>query len=76
MNEILTHVRASLKTPETSGEAPHHLTEAQPMVDTQTKYADAVEPWDAFLDVDGNDVEFDDMGEGVGVEGDLDINDD
>jgi hypothetical protein len=75
MEEVLTHVRESLKNPNPSTLTFLSGLEGQQM-ETQIGYTDVVEPWDAFLDVDGEgDDEFDDMGEGVGVDGDLDIND-
>jgi hypothetical protein len=71
--EILTLVRASLSAPDPLILASRDRVDpSQP--NPQAEYPAAVaEAWDAYLDVAD---EFDDTGEGVGVEGDLDTNDD
>lgn len=61
-------MRASLSEPAPSSTAMEHLQYPEPV---QTSVGDDVQ-WDN----DANDVEFLDAGEGAGVEGDLDLEDD
>jgi hypothetical protein len=73
MDEILTLVRASLSAPDPlilASRDPVDFSQPNPQVEYP---AAAAEAWDAYLDVADD---FDDTGEGVGVEGDLDTNDD
>jgi hypothetical protein len=68
IEDILAHVRSSLKPRDSSISAPSQRTEVpipQP----------AEEDWDAYLDVDGEGEEFDDTGEGTIIDGDLEMND-
>jgi hypothetical protein len=80
MDEILTHVRSSLKSP-----AP--ATNVVPNANaTDAAIVYVEEQWDTYVDVDAdgdvdadtvaNEIVFDDTGEGAGVEGDLDMDDD
>ena len=73
MDEILALVRDSLSAPDPLILASRDRVDpSQP--NTQTEYPSAAaEAWDTYMDVAD---EFDDTGEGVGVEGDLDTNDD
>ncbi|THH17259.1 hypothetical protein EW146_g3511 [Bondarzewia mesenterica] len=74
MEDILSNVRASLSEPATASgtSAQRHIAGSQALfpVEQQTYEEDA--EWE----LDANDVEFVDAGEGAGVEGDLDIEDD
>lgn len=71
MDNILTHVRSSLSIP------PQPLLTENGQNDTEEHVREA---WDADVDeeqvYDANEIVFDDRGEGAGVEGDLDMDDD
>ena len=74
MDDILTTVRSSLIDPlNSTSDAPHDVDMAvgaeAPEVEVYTEDA---EGWE----YDANDIVFDDTGEGAGVEGDLDVDDD
>ncbi len=73
MEEILANVQSSLSsTANTTTEMnsyPATVHELGPANEEDTSF------WDAEGDVD-TEIQFDDKGEGVGVEGDLDVDDD
>jgi hypothetical protein len=70
MEDVLEVVRGTL-TDYTSLEGRDPITEAGNM-DDEDAYGEPEERWDN----DANDMVFDDTGEGAGVEGDLDMEDD
>lgn len=76
IDDILSTVRASLSksAPNTGGPGnARYVGEEQTVyVDEDLNYAEAAEGWGP----DANDILFDDTGEGMGVEGDLDVEDD
>ncbi|KAG7450120.1 uncharacterized protein BT62DRAFT_491902 [Guyanagaster necrorhizus] len=73
MEEILINVRSSLSSPNTTTQMNSYPSavheEFERVNEEDTSF------WDAEGDVD-TDIQFDDRGEGVGVEGDLDVEDD
>jgi hypothetical protein len=74
MDDILALVRASLNAPVSTQDGTQD-TERQYPAMVGTVHTDE---WVAYEDAEtgANDIEFDDTGEGVGVEGDLDMDDD
>jgi hypothetical protein len=76
MDDVLTHVRSSLSAPAAATIA----TQTASATDTALIYVD--DQWETYVDADVdaeaavNETVFDDMGEGMGVEGDLDMDDD
>jgi hypothetical protein len=82
MEDILTVVRASLQasppTPQTTN--PNSMPPSSSALDIpqqQEVFMESEQPWGEEEHMyDANEVFFDDMGEGAGVEGDLDVEDD
>lgn len=68
MDSLLEDIKSSLSAPPPSIPA----YEADVVMTSGTHSASL---WDADGDVEANDIEFDDRGEGAGVEGDLDVDD-
>lgn len=75
MDEILSTVRASLTEPQpapTTNVSPDMVVESEQETPGAEVYVEDAEGWE----YDANEVVFDDTGEGAGVEGDLDVEDD
>ncbi|KAJ2965752.1 hypothetical protein NUW54_g14013 [Trametes sanguinea] len=77
MEDILNAVKSSLKEPPPTmnGTTEGQTTEETMQVETTT-YTEYTEEYTEQWDYDANEVVFDDTGEGAGIEGDLDVDDD
>lgn len=75
MNDILDHVKVSLNAPP-DAEMPHASRRPNGNVAMNGHGQD--DDWNTYdeMDEDPTEVAFDDTGEGAGVEGDLDMDDD
>lgn len=80
MDDILTHVQTSLHAPAIQHDTNGFANGNQP---SNGNASNVEETWDGYDEnADGdieaivNDTQFDDTGEGAGVEGDLDMDDD
>lgn len=75
IDDILSVVRSSLTEP-TAADAVNGVNEGEaapePFIYSEETYMGGAERWED----DANEVVFDDMGEGAGIEGDLDIDED
>ena len=80
MEDILSVVRASLEPSSSHLNPPEISTTSVPAQGDQQVFVQEEQSWDNVDDVeqvfDPSEVLFDDTGEGVGVEGDLDMEDD
>lgn len=72
MDEILGVVSASLSAPAPSTSVQSASLTGQPTLTEIVDPCEVEQGWEH----DADDAEFDDLGEGVGVEGDLDMEDD
>ncbi|KAI0258820.1 HRDC-like protein [Gloeopeniophorella convolvens] len=73
MEEVLDIVRSSLSTPATSSDGPSAPAPLEIVAETRLEdYGADSMGWER----DANEVEFVDAGEGAGIEGDLDVDDD
>jgi hypothetical protein len=74
LDDILSTVRMSLSHPTATSTVPPVIKD---FIQTQAIYTEEDMNWDndAQWEHDANDTVFDDTGEGVGIEGDLDIED-
>ncbi|CDO72191.1 hypothetical protein BN946_scf184970.g43 [Trametes cinnabarina] len=77
MDDILNAVKSSLKeaSPTMNGTTENQAAEESMQVETTT-YVEYTEEYTEQWGYDANEVVFDDTGEGAGVEGDLDVDDD
>ena len=77
MDDVLTLVSASLQAPIAT---PNETPDFQYPAMDEVVHTKGQEGWVAYGDAETgvvvNEIEFDDTGEGVGVEGDLDMDDD
>ena len=76
IEDMLTIVRSSLSEPVVSHNGANGMADEEPAPEqvyySEENYMDDANGWDH----DANEVVFDDTGEGAGIEGDLDVEDD
>ena len=78
MEDILNIVKGSLREPAANLTTNGHQANQEMQVDAvvYSEYQDGYEGGAEQWDYDANEIVLDDHGEGVGIEGDLDVDDD